>query len=1091
MAIKFLSGQTVDGTLTVSGNVQGATFNGLAINTTGLNNVANQIVRTDSYGYANFGWIQSTSGNHTGSITRITASNDQYLRYVTPAQFRTGVTDGYYAPVSTVTGVTSVATGNGLTGGTIISTGTLTMSGSYTGAFSVTGFTTSTTGFGINYVPGATVPMVILANATTYGIFYRESSPDHIEFKHGGTVRQSFDGSGNISMTGDLTVSGGDITLGGTGRIQGVDTVTATTDAANKAYVDAHPGSGGTVTGTGTNDYIPRWNAAGTGIENSLLIDTGALSYTTSQSVILNLKGTSAPGYAEINIKNDVNNFINIGSIGSTYSQVDWTNSAYVYNTGTGRNLWLKSQNDLGLFAGGTSIANNLKVIIKPTGNVGIGTTSPTTKLDVNGGITSTGVNFLNQSNLYNNSVPGISSFGDITMDSTVSFFSTGKYVAVSTRGMVWTGKYYIVTNYTPPFARFYTNNFDLVPGPEGNTITLPLPATGGQNYPHGGAWDGRYLYCVVYGGTGAKIVGYDLDNGTTTATLVIESFMNNAGATYDIEYAEGHLYTVTDGAVSRYKLEGKTITHVFTSGNILGSIEAQAITYDGSYLWITQNAQSVYKVNLDCTLAATITTGVPPNNVAWAWNGENINAVNYQTGEIYIVRTAAKRFDTEEFLVMGGNVGIGTTSPFANATTNTGLNVDTGGHSSLLIGDGINDGGMIQSSDNSQRIIIGANVYDSPTGSWSRWNATGAALIDVYGEANSAFISLNVDDGTSGFPPARLFIDGNGKVGIGTTSPDYKFEVQGVISSADAGLQKATFANVGTDLVLTANADATNVTAKMLFKSSGSGGGAVSEKMSIQGDGNVVIGGYLTPASSGVTYTSLLQLQKGFNTSNEPDVVLKINNLSSATTAGTGGSRIVFEADETGNGNGDGAKRHSIESMYFGGVANWKIRSGNDFDQLCFDTGGSERMRITETGAIQTPANPAFRARTKYAQTYAAGWQHVIYDESVTSRGTGYASSRFTAPVDGWYQFNAQWTASNNADVDGTLSIWINGSSSNLAASVSMPNTGGSYDGHTISGCCYLAATHYVQVHRYSSVSNTTRTSAPYGGWFSGFLIG
>ena len=128
MAIKFLSGQTISGTLTVSGNVQGATFNGLAINTTGTNNVANQIVRTQANGYVNFGWINSVSGNHTGAITRITASNDAYLRYVTPAQFRTGVTDGFYAPSSTVSGVTSVATGNGLTGGTITSTGTLTMS---------------------------------------------------------------------------------------------------------------------------------------------------------------------------------------------------------------------------------------------------------------------------------------------------------------------------------------------------------------------------------------------------------------------------------------------------------------------------------------------------------------------------------------------------------------------------------------------------------------------------------------------------------------------------------------------------------------------------------------------------------------------------------------------------------------------------------------------------------------------------------------------------------------------------------------------------------------------------------------------------
>ena len=129
-----------------------------------------------------------------------------------------------------------------------------------------------------------------------------------------------------------------------------------------------------------------------------------------------------------------------------------------------------------------------------------------------------------------------------------------------------------------------------------------------------------------------------------------------------------------------------------------------------------------------------------------------------------------------------GGNVGIGTTSPF-NTTNNTGLNVDTGGHSSIMIGDGINDGGMIQSSDGSQRIIIGANVYDDPSSSWQRWNGTGAALIDVYGEGGAAFISLNVDNGSSGFPSAKLFVKGDGNVGIGTTSPAAKLEVRGAVA--------------------------------------------------------------------------------------------------------------------------------------------------------------------------------------------------------------------------------------------------------------------------------------------------------------------
>ena len=110
-----------------AGAISGTTFNSLPIETSQTNNNVNKIVRTTVNGYVNFGWINSISGNHTGSITRITASDDAYLRYVTPATFRTQITDPYYAPTGTVSGVTSVATGSGLTGGTITTTGTLSL----------------------------------------------------------------------------------------------------------------------------------------------------------------------------------------------------------------------------------------------------------------------------------------------------------------------------------------------------------------------------------------------------------------------------------------------------------------------------------------------------------------------------------------------------------------------------------------------------------------------------------------------------------------------------------------------------------------------------------------------------------------------------------------------------------------------------------------------------------------------------------------------------------------------------------------------------------------------------------------------------
>ncbi|MCP4255576.1 MAG: hypothetical protein GY775_19655 [Candidatus Scalindua sp.] len=55
-----------------------------------------------------------------------------------------------------------------------------------------------------------------------------------------GAVNLYYDGSSKLETTSSGISVAGEITLSGTGRIQGVDTVSASTDAANKAYVDAH-----------------------------------------------------------------------------------------------------------------------------------------------------------------------------------------------------------------------------------------------------------------------------------------------------------------------------------------------------------------------------------------------------------------------------------------------------------------------------------------------------------------------------------------------------------------------------------------------------------------------------------------------------------------------------------------------------------------------------------------------------------------------------------------------------------------------------------------------------------------------------------
>jgi hypothetical protein len=87
----------------------------------------------------------------------------------------------------------------------------------------------------------------------------------------------------NVTLAGDLTVNGGDITLGGTGRIQGVDTVSAATDAANKQYVDNAVVGGFTVKG-GFNANTGTTAVAGTDLYTNTAVAVGDYYVVTVDS---------------------------------------------------------------------------------------------------------------------------------------------------------------------------------------------------------------------------------------------------------------------------------------------------------------------------------------------------------------------------------------------------------------------------------------------------------------------------------------------------------------------------------------------------------------------------------------------------------------------------------------------------------------------------------------------------------------------------------------------------------------------------------------------------------------------------------------
>ena len=154
---------------------------------------------------------------------------------------------------------------------------------------------------------------------------------------------------GSTSMTiasnGTVNIAGGSLTLDGTGRIQGVDTVSAGTDAANKDYVDQHvPTTTQTII---TSNFLASGSTTSSlRIPFNNLVETSSNQYyncmdmpangTVKRFRMHNTSGSLSTGFTTTMqiYKNGSTTPTSSGALSAVSGQIEWEPSNYTFSKG-------------------------------------------------------------------------------------------------------------------------------------------------------------------------------------------------------------------------------------------------------------------------------------------------------------------------------------------------------------------------------------------------------------------------------------------------------------------------------------------------------------------------------------------------------------------------------------------------------------------------------------------------------------------------------------------------------------------------------------------------------------------------------------
>jgi hypothetical protein len=537
-----------------------------------------------------------------------------------------------------------------------------------------------------------------------------------------------------LTQAGDLTL-GGSLTLGGTGRIQGIDTVTASTDAANKAYVDAQVGSADTL---------------------QEVTDNGA---TTTNNISI---GTTSTFTAGGTAKLSVNGIISWGISSSDLS--------YFRRLSAGNFQWQT-------YNGG----NSGNIHLQPYGgNVGIGLTNPSIKLEVNSAGTDEVARFQSTDNDSYISISDNTDAVYIGHDAALDVMSLGfsssmgvsSNVNIDTDGHVGIG----TNNPSHQLEIGLTSSVSLA-----NQPAEPLHVSN-----NGQSVDGRVFISVKHDkintasaiGAGLKMTAGAVTSGTASyfdSLIYLESAGPGSDTIHSAPkaikfYVDNH--ATNAGSGTNYNDLGDLALTISEDAKVgIGTTSpAQKLEVAGSAQITTNNPQLVFNDNTGSTYTSS---WMYENNIMkYVWGGGKKFSIS-SDGGITIGQTySSSHTAPSKGMIMEGNLGIGTNNPSTASLyiEDQGVNwneATPGASIGTIHLDPVGDG----ATSTGNAITFGA----SDTGNG------GSAQAGIYIRSDGSYgtkMYLATTDSYASGSKTRLMINHNGNVGIGTTNPSQKLHI-------------------------------------------------------------------------------------------------------------------------------------------------------------------------------------------------------------------------------------------------------------------------------------------------------------------------